>query len=64
MKCYIEIKYFKHNLGRIKETMVIKDPNTKKAIITAINKANKEDPYCEISEIIVRMKPVLGNKNG
>lgn len=56
MKYYIEIKYSKHSLARIKETMNINDSNSKNAIKTAINQAIECDPYCEISEIIVRTK--------
>lgn len=56
-KFYIEIKYCKHSYARIKETMIIKASNSKNAIKMAISQAISYDEYCEISEIIVRIKP-------
>lgn len=57
MKYYIKIKYSKFRFGRIAETKIINSSNSKKAIIAAIKKANEFDPYCEISEMILRTKP-------
>jgi len=56
MKHYIEIKYSKH-IKKQKETIVINIENSVSAIITALKKASDHDPFCEISEIVVRTKP-------
>ena len=55
-KYYIEIKYSKHSTKR-KETIVIKNDDSKNAIKEAINKVICFDPFCEISQIIVKIKP-------
>lgn len=56
MKHYIEIKYSKH-IKKQKETIVVNIENSVSAIIMALKKASDHDPFCEISEIIVRTKP-------
>jgi len=56
MRHYIEIKYSKH-IKKQKETIIINIENSVNAIIVALKKASDYDPYCEISEIIVRTKP-------